>query len=72
MFWVRSDLDSGKKIRVFNFGRGGCSGLGQIWTLERKLEFSIFGGGGGVFWIRSDLDSEKNFNFEGRGCVFWN
>ena len=25
MFWVRSDLDSGKKIRVFNFW-GVCSG----------------------------------------------
>ena len=22
MFWVRSDLDSGKKIRVFNWGGG--------------------------------------------------
>ena len=22
MFWVRSDCDSGKKIRVFNFWRG--------------------------------------------------
>ena len=22
MFWVRSDLDSGKKIRVFNLGGG--------------------------------------------------
>ena len=59
-FWERSDLDSGKKIRVLKFGggggvlesqnpkckdppkfqfSGGCSGKGQIWTQERKLEF---------------------------------
>ena len=39
MFWVRSVLESGKKISFFNFqGRDrGCSGYGQIWTLERKL-----------------------------------
>ena len=46
MFWVRSDLDSGKKIRVFNFqgrGRGGVLGKVRFGALERKLDFSIFG-----------------------------
>ena len=41
MFWVRSDLDSGKKIRVFNFQGGvlGKVGLG-LWE-----EFQFWGGG---------------------------
>ena len=26
VFWVRSDLGSARKIRVFNFREGGCSG----------------------------------------------
>ena len=30
MFWVRSDLDSGKKIRVFNFRGGGVFCLGKV------------------------------------------
>ena len=45
VFCQRSDLDSGKKIGVWNLG--GCSAKGQIWTQGRKLEFGNFGGGGG-------------------------
>ena len=43
VFWVRSDLDSGKKIRVFNFQRGwGCvlelnSRTGVFWNLVKNF-----------------------------------
>ena len=30
MFWVKSDLESGKTIRVFNFQGGGGGVLGKI------------------------------------------
>ena len=51
VFGVSSDLNSGKKVRVFHFrGRGGVLG---------KLHFL-----GGVFWVRLDLDSGNNFNFQ--------
>ena len=44
VFRKRSDLDSGKTIRVFKFFgvAGGCSGKGQIWTAQYYL-----GGGAG-------------------------
>ena len=48
MFWVRSDLDSGKKIRVFNFlGEGGVLGKVGFGLWE---EFQFAGWGGGVGW----------------------
>ena len=39
---MRSDLESRKKVRVFNFG-GGVLGKVRFGYLERKLEFSIRG-----------------------------
>ena len=59
MFWVRSDLESRKKIRIFSFRGGG----GQIWTLGR---ISFSGGGCVLGKIRFGL-SGKNFIFRG-GC----
>ena len=45
---------------------GGCSGKGQIWTQERKLEF-----GGRVFWKVKTQSSKicLNFNFLGEGGI---
>ena len=69
MFWVRSDLDSGKKIRVFNLG-GGVFWIRSDLDSGKKIRvFNFWGRGGGVFWVRSDLDSRKNFNFGGGGSV---
>ena len=47
VLWIRSDLDSGKKIRVFNFseGRGVFMGKVGLGLWEEKLEFSVFRGG---------------------------
>ena len=69
MFWVRPDLDSGKKIRVFNLG-------GLFWVrsdLDSGKKIRVFNLGG-VFWVRPDLDSGKNFIFGGRcsGTKFQN
>ena len=57
-------------------GGGGCSGEGQFWTLERKLEFSIFGGGGVLGKVRLGLWEEFHFRggcsgtkFQGQGGV---
>ena len=84
-FWVRSDLDFRKKVRVFNWG--------VFWvrsdfeSRKKVIEFSIFRWG--VFWVRSDLESRKKvrvFNWGGvlgkvrlglwenfiLGGVFWN
>ena len=45
MFWVRSDLDSGKKIRVFNFQGGGV--LDKVrFGLWEEFQFQ----GECVFW----------------------
>ena len=60
VFWVRSVLDPGKKIRVF---RGWVFWVRSDSDSEKNFIF-----GGGVFWVRSDLDSGKNFI----GRVFWN
>ena len=64
MFWVSSDLNSGKKVRVFHLG----GVLGKLRCELRKERFFIFRGGG-VFWVRPHLDSGNNFNL---GGVFWN
>ena len=40
MFWVRSDLDSGKEIRVFNF-------VGVSWVRSDLGVFNFGGLGGG-------------------------
>ena len=61
---MSSDLNSGKKVRVFHWG-----GVRVISDLNsgKKVSFSFLGG---VFWVRPDLDSGNNFNFPGgRGGV---
>ena len=75
MFWVSSDLNSGKK-EFFIFGGGGV-----FWVrldLDSGNNFNFWGGvfwnqipeqGRGVFWVRLDLDSGNNFNFLGRGVL---
>ena len=86
MFWVRSDLDSAKKISFQFWG-------GVVWVRSdldsaKKIRVFNLGGGvlgkvgiglweefqfGGVFWVRSDLDSGKNFNWGGcSGTKFQN
>ena len=79
MFWVRSDLDSGKNFISGGRGALGKGGLGLreeshfqgvlwVWSdLDSGKNF--ISGGGGVLWVRSDLDSGKNF-ISWRG-VFW-
>ena len=72
MFWVRSDLESGKKIRVFNFwGEGEVFWVRSVSDSRKKIR--VFNFQGGMFWVRSDLESGKNFrvfNFwEGEGGV---
>ena len=78
MFWVSSELNSGKKVRVFHFrGEGGV--LGKLrFELRKESQSFSFSGGGRVFWVRSDLDSRNNFNVQGgvlepnsRTGVFW-
>ena len=45
MFWVRSDLESRKKVRVFNFGGG-------VFWVRSDLDSgkNFISGRGGVFW----------------------
>ena len=68
VFWVRSDLESRKKVRVFNWGGG-------FWVrsdLESRKKVRVFQFGRGVFWVRSDLESRKEvrvFQFWGGGGV---
>ena len=64
VFWVRSDLESRKKIRVFNFG-GGTIWVRSDLESRKNLRVCNFQGGAQVFWVRSDLDSGKNFIFGG-------
>ena len=46
VFWVSSDLNSGKKVRVFHFRGGGAGVLCKLRSAQdRKLEFFIGGGG---------------------------
>ena len=67
-FWVRSDLDFRKKVRVFNWG-------GVFWvrsdfeSRKKVIEFSIFRWE--VFWVRSDLESRKKVRVFNLGGVFW-
>ena len=70
MFWVRSDLESRKKVRVFNFQRG------LFWVrsdLESRKKVRVFNFlGWGLFWVRSDLESRKKvrvFNLGGGGVL---
>ena len=46
MFWVRSDLDSGKKIRFLNFQRGGVFWVRSDLDSGKKIRFFNFQGGG--------------------------
>ena len=59
MFWVRSDLDSAKKIRVFNF-QGGV-----LWVrldLDSGKNFNLEGGSGTKFQNKGVLENlVKNF-----------
>ena len=66
MFWVRSDLDSGKRIRAFNFWRGGVFWVRSDLDFGKKIR--VFNFWRGLFWVRSDLESVKKirvFNFWG-------
>ena len=51
--WVRSDLESRKKIRVFNFG--------GVFRVRSDLDSgkNFISRGEGVFWIGSVLDCGK-------------
>ena len=64
MFWVRPDLDSGKKIRVFNWG-------GLLWVrsdLDSGKKIRVFNLGGGVLGkVRLGLWEE--FHFRGAGVL---
>ena len=43
MFWVGSDLNSGKKVRVFHFWGGGV--LGKVRHLDSGNNFNFQRGG---------------------------
>ena len=47
MFWVISDLDSGKKIRVFNFQGGGRFWVRSDLDSGKKIRVLNFFGGEG-------------------------
>ena len=76
VFWVSSDLNSGKKDIVFHFW-----GRGVFWVssdLNSGKKVRVFHFGGGVFRVRLDFDSGNNFNLGGGFCkpnsrtgVFW-
>ena len=54
MFWVSSDLNSGKKVRVFHLWGGGDVFWVSSDLNSGKIEFFIFGGGG-VFWVTTQI-----------------
>ena len=60
MFWVGSDLNSGKKVRVFHFQ----AGWGGFWVSSdlnsgKKVNVFHFGGGGVLGKLRSELRKES-------------
>ena len=57
MFWVSSDLNSGKKVRVF-IG-GGVFWVSSDLNSGKKVRVVHFQGGGGLFWVSSHLNSGK-------------
>ena len=62
VFWVSSDLNSGKKVRVFHFG------VGMFWVnsdLNSGKKVRVFHFQGGMVLGSLDLDSGNNFNWGG-------
>ena len=59
VFWESSDLNSGKKVRVFHF-----LGVGEFWVSSdlnsgKKVSFSFSGGGVILGKLRSELKKES-------------
>ena len=58
VFWVSSDLNSGKKVRVFHFrGEGGVLGKLRCELRKESKSFSFWGGVLGK--LRSELRKES-------------
>ena len=65
MFWKRSDLDSGKKIRVLKLG-GGV--FWKVKTQSAKICLNFNGGGGGVLEsLNPKCQDLHKFQFGGGG-----
>ena len=65
MFWVSSDLNSGKKVRVFHFGGGGVFWVSSDLNSGRK-EFFI---GGGCVLGKVGLGLWEQFQWGGGGVM---
>ena len=48
-FWVSSDLNSRKKVRVYSLGCVGCSWVSSDLNSRKKFRVFHWGAGGGVF-----------------------
>ena len=71
VFWVSSDLNSGKKVRVFPFLEGGGGFvLGKLRSELRKESYSFSFWGGILGKLRFELRKESySFSFSGEGGV---
>ena len=62
MFWVSSDLNSGKKVRVFHF-QGGVFWVSSDLNSGKKVRvFHFFGGGGVLGKVRLGLWEQFQFS----------
>ena len=69
MFCVSSDLNSGKKVRVFHFG-GGVFWVSSDLNSGKKVRIFHFQGRECSFWVSSDLNSgKKEFFIWGGGVL---
>ena len=59
MFWVSSDLNSGKKVTVFIFGGGGVFWVSSDLNSGKKVRVFILGGRGVLGKLRSELRKES-------------
>ena len=58
MFWVSSDLNSEKKVRVFHLG-GGVFWVSSDLNSGKKVKSFSVGGGGVLCKLRSELRKES-------------
>ena len=64
VFWVSSDLNSGKKVRVVHLGGGGGFWVSSDLNSGKKVRVFHFFGGWGVLG-KAGLEPWDNFNFGG-------
>ena len=59
MFWVSSDLNSGKKVRVVHFGGGGMFWVSSDLNSGKKVRVVHFQGGCVLGKLRFELRKES-------------